>query len=161
MNRLISRIEEANRSQEDEDSHEKSGKQFKTDKKGNYRYFSDEDDLSEEEDSYEEKKRSPYENSTGRKTLLLNRTFTGREDWNRETLQAQSYDRTFILNGPVVKVYQTADDDGGQYDHAQIQHVTDLPPIYWNKSDDPIMPSNLLLHENEGKLVFLNERDPT
>ncbi len=24
---------------------------------------------------------------------------------NRELVQAQSYDRTFILNGPVVKVY--------------------------------------------------------
>lgn len=62
LNRLVSRIEEASRSQE-EDSHSQSApsKQFQTDKKGNFRYFSDEDedDLSEEEDSYEEQKKSP------------------------------------------------------------------------------------------------------
>ena len=62
----------------------------------------------------------------------MNRTVTGQnEDFNRETLQAQCYDRTFILNGPVVKVYQTAEDSGLGFikDQTKIQHVTDLPMI--------------------------------
>jgi hypothetical protein len=79
---------------------------------------------------------------------------------NRETLQAQSYDRTFILNGPVVKVYQAAEDSFGAGDHAQVQHVTDLPLIM-GKNKDPVMPTNLLLHDNEGQLVFKNDNDPS
>ena len=59
MNRLVSRIEEASRSQEDDDSqhYRKVGssaasKERKTDKYGNYRYFdeSEDDDYFSEED---------------------------------------------------------------------------------------------------------------
>lgn len=81
-------------------------------------------------------------------------------DFNRETLQAQSYDRTFILGGPVIKVYQTAEESGlgNVYDHQRISHVMDMP-IIKNHDDDIVVPSNLLLHDNEGKLAFKNEKD--
>ena len=84
------------------------------------------------------------------------------ENRNRETLQAQSYDRTFILNGPVVKVYETAEESGlgNVYDHQKISFVTDLPTIK-NKDGDSITPSNLLLHDNENQLVFKSESDPS
>jgi hypothetical protein len=38
--------------------------------------------------------------------------------------------------------------------------VTDLPLIM-GKNKDPVMPTNLLLHDNEGQLVFKNDNDPS
>lgn len=37
-----------------------------------------------------------------------------REGENRETMQAQSYDRAFVVNGPVVKVYKNGEEN--EYD---------------------------------------------
>lgn len=34
-----------------------------------------------------------------------------REGKNRECLQALSYDRAFVVNGPVIKVYKNGDDE--------------------------------------------------
>ena len=89
-------------------------------------------------------------------------TFTGKEERNKETIQAQSYDRTFILSGPVIKVYQTAEESGLGFvsDQLKISHVTDLPIVKTAKGDI-VQPSNLLLHDSEGQLVFKNEVDPS
>ena len=50
---------------------------------------------------------------------------------NKELIQAQTYDRTFILNGPIVKVYQNAEESGlgNVYDHQRLVHCLDLPAI--------------------------------
>lgn len=52
-------------------------------------------------------------------------------------------------------------DDGGSSTAGQayITHVTDMPPLF--SSEDLVKPMNLLLHDNEGQLVFKNERDPS
>ncbi len=34
-------------------------------------------------------------------------------------------------------------------------------PVLKDLHNQPIMPSNLLLHDNEGQLVFKNESDPS
>ncbi|CDW81218.1 UNKNOWN [Stylonychia lemnae] len=79
---------------------------------------------------------------------------------NRELIQAQSYDRTFILNGPVVKVYQNAEDSGigNHYDHQRLNHCLDLPVIK-DSQGNSINPSNLMLHNSESQLVFRNENE--
>ena len=35
-----------------------------------------------------------------------------RDGENRECLQAMAYDRAFVINGPVVKVYKNGEEDG-------------------------------------------------
>ena len=45
-------------------------------------------------------------------------------------------------------------------EHTQLEHCTDLPVIV-DKDHDPIVPTNLLLHDNEGQLVFRNDKDPS
>jgi hypothetical protein len=66
------------------------------------------------------------------------------------------------LNGPVVKVYETAEESGfgNVYDHQKLSYVTDLP-TFKNKDGDYVNPSNLLLHDNENQLVFKSESDPS
>ena len=49
---------------------------------------------------------------------------------------------------------------GNMCDHQRISLVTDLP-IIKNADGDEITPSNLLLHDNEGQLVFKSESDPS
>lgn len=132
-------IEEASSSSQEHSQYSSSRKQ---DREGKFRYF----DSSDEEYGQEEQEEETKNGSGGK----ANQTFTGSQEYNRETLQAQMYDRTFILNGPVVKVYQTAEDYlGKQFDQAQMSHVTDLP-IIMNRDHDTVMPSNLLLHDGEG-----------
>lgn len=42
-----------------------------------------------------------------------------------------TYDRTFILNGPIIKVYQNAEESvsGSNYDQQKLTYTLDLPPI--------------------------------
>ena len=152
----MSRIEEASRSQEEDSQHYRA---HKTDKHGNYRYYDDSED--DKEDYFSEEEEESKHSAKPRQSVLINRTFTGTADINRETLQAQCYDRTFILSGPVVKVYQTAEEGlGFVREHAELQHVTDMPLIM-GKDHEPIIPTNLLLHDNEGQMVFKNEKEPS
>ena len=68
------------------------------------------------------------------------------------------YDRTFILNGPIVKVYKNAEDSiVGERTYQKLDHQMDFPVIK-NYDNETIRPRNLMLHENEGKLVFLDEK---
>ena len=78
---------------------------------------------------------------------------------NRETLQAQMYDRTFTLHGPVIKVYKTADEDNDG-PHQRLAHQMNFPKIK-NEKGQTIQPTNMLLHNNESQLIFMNESDPS
>lgn len=42
-----------------------------------------------------------------------------------------SYERTFLVNGPIIKVYQNAEDSvsGSNYDQQKLKYTLDLPPI--------------------------------
>jgi len=61
-----------------------------------------------------------------------------------------------------VKVYQTAEESGlgNIYDTQKISFVTDLPVIKDHRGD-AVTPANLLLHDQEGQLVFKSESDPS
>jgi VID27 C-terminal WD40-like domain len=62
-----------------------------------------------------------------------------------------------------VKVYRTAEEEstlGYFNDQQKIQHVTDLP-IVKEADGSVVTPSNLLLFDNEGKMVFKNEKNPS
>ena len=76
---------------------------------------------------------------------------------NRESVQAHSYDRTFIVSGPVVKVYKQADaqEDRGKL---ALNYEMALPKL---KSEDgfTIRPSNVMLHDQESRLIFTDEND--
>jgi len=77
---------------------------------------------------------------------------------NSESIQAHGYDRTFIVSGPVVKVYKEAD-------HQDSEHhglAFDMKfPILRNDEDQPVKPCNLMLHNNESQMIFCNQHDPT
>ena len=77
------------------------------------------------------------------------------EDCNKETVQAYCFDRTFVLNGPIIKVYKNAEDEA-QNNYQQLVEEMSFPLIKdLNKLD--INPSNLLLHNNENNLMFMDE----
>lgn len=153
MERILNRLEQSAILEASHSSQEYSSQQ---DNQGNYKYYD-----SAEEDYYEKENNSEdegeEESKHDRQQRIMNRTQTGQDQVNRETLQAQSYDRTFILSGPIIKVYRQDDSINGNL--ANIVHVTDMPPIF--SSTDSVTPVNLLLHDNEGQLVFKNERDPS
>eukprot|EP00347_Sterkiella_histriomuscorum_P022900 403336735 len=79
---------------------------------------------------------------------------------NKELVQAQTYDRTFILNGPIVKVYQNAEESGfgNEYEHQRLQHTLDLPALK-DQNGNQIVPQNLILANNESNLIFNNEKE--
>jgi len=52
---------------------------------------------------------SKYEEEESRIDLDLEEEF--RDNENRESIQAQGYDRTFVVNGPVVKIYKSAEEE--------------------------------------------------
>lgn len=78
--------------------------------------------------------------------------------YNKETLQAQLYDRKFILNGPVIKVYQNSDESfSGGLAKQRLSHIMDFP-IIKSYDNQPLNPSNLTLFDNENKLGFIDEK---
>ena len=75
---------------------------------------------------------------------------------NSESLQAMQYDSTFVVSGPVVKVYRQADANDPENDRmALIKNF----PILKDEEDQVIKPCNLMLHRGEGSLLFCNELD--
>lgn len=75
---------------------------------------------------------------------------------NTESLQAMSYDGTFVVSGPVVKVYRQADADDPENDKLSL--IKNFP-LLRDEGNEVIKPCNLMLHNGEGSLVFCNERD--
>lgn len=49
-----------------------------------------------------------------------------RDNENRESVQAQSYDRTFVVNGPVVKIYKSAEEET-DLQNQRMEYVMHLP----------------------------------
>lgn len=76
---------------------------------------------------------------------------------NRESLQAHSYDRTFIVSGPVVKVYKSAEEQEARGKVA-LSYEMALPKLR-NQDGFVIRPSNVMLHDQESRLVFTDEND--
>lgn len=69
---------------------------------------------------------------------------------NSEAIQAQTYDRTFIVNGPVVKVYKPETDN--------LQFNMNFP-ILKNEESDVIHPCNIMLHSTDNNLIFSDKND--
>mmetsp|Transcript_29781 Transcript_29781/g.28950 ORF Transcript_29781/g.28950 Transcript_29781/m.28950 type:complete len:87 (+) Transcript_29781:462-722(+) len=72
---------------------------------------------------------------------------------NKETISATLYDRTFVLNGPIIKVYKTDD---------QMASSTKLVkeinfPVIKNFENQQVDPNNLLLFNNESSLMFMDQ----
>ena len=68
-----------------------------------------------------------------------------------EQIQAHSYERTFVVQGPVVKVYKRGD-DSVNYDMSF--------PVLKNENDESIInPSSLILHNGESQMIFTDKND--
>ena len=74
------------------------------------------------------------------------------ESENSEIVQAHGYDRQFLVQGPIVKVYKRGEEDGDQLKLQQIQNF----PLLKNDQNDIITPTNLMLHSNESNLIFMD-----
>ena len=77
------------------------------------------------------------------------------DDENTESIQAQSYDRSFVINGPQVKVYKKADEGDNQRGLILDSNL----PILFNEDGHKIRPQNAILLQNEGKLIFNDSND--
>jgi superfamily II DNA or RNA helicase len=69
-------------------------------------------------------------------------------------VQAQSYERTFIVSGSVVKVYKKAEADEGR----SLTFDMNLP-ILKNEEGNKIKPCNVMLHNSEGQMIFCDKND--
>lgn len=78
-------------------------------------------------------------------------------DTNRESIQAQSYDRTFIVSGPVVKVYKQAEEQDLR-NKVALAYEMALPKLK-DANGLTIRPSNVMLHDQESRLIFTDEND--
>jgi len=78
-----------------------------------------------------------------------------RNQGNRECMQAMGYDRAFVVNGPVVKVYKNGEDD---LENQQLKYLMHLPVIY-DKKNQVIEPSNMLMHNNESGMMFVDKNN--
>ena len=81
-----------------------------------------------------------------------------RDGDNKECLQAMQYDRAFVLNGPVVKVYKNSDDEEVQ-NQQRLKYLMHLPLVKDGKTGEVIEPKNLTLHNGESSLLFLDGKD--
>jgi len=82
-----------------------------------------------------------------------------RDGENRECIQAMAYDRAFVINGPVVKVYKNGDEeDEGQSDSNRLKYLMHLPVIR-DQRGDILEPTNMMLHNNESSMLFIDKND--
>jgi hypothetical protein len=65
---------------------------------------------------------------------------------NSQMIQAQGYDRSFIVSGPVIKVFKDADHEDSQLRRLALDMTL---PVLRNDDGDIIRPANLMLHNNE------------
>ena len=80
-----------------------------------------------------------------------------RDGDNKECLQAMQYDRAFVLNGPVVKVYKNSDENEIA-NQQRLKYLMHLPVIKDNKGQI-IEPRNITLHNNESSMLFLDSKN--
>ena len=81
-----------------------------------------------------------------------------REGENKECLQALAYDRAFVVNGPVVKVYKNGEDEDQGDDQQRLKYLMHLPVIRDSRGDI-LEPTNMMLHNNESSLLFIDKND--
>lgn len=80
-----------------------------------------------------------------------------REGANEETIQAMTYDRAFVTNGPVIKVFKNSEEvDKHQQ---KLKYMMHLPALKDPKHGGFFEPVNLLLHNNESSMLFIDKRD--
>ena len=80
-----------------------------------------------------------------------------RDGENKECLQAMSYDRAFVVNGPVVKVYKNSEEED-QTDQQRLKYLMHLP-VMKDDRGDILEPTNILLHNNESSILFVDKND--
>ena len=74
---------------------------------------------------------------------------------NSESVQAHTYDRTFVVQGPVVKIYKEADEQSSE---RGIKYETKLPRIK-NEAGEYIRPTSVILHKGESNMIFTDAND--
>lgn len=62
------------------------------------------------------------------------------------------------MNGPVVKVYKNGEDDEGNGDQSRLKYLMHLPVIRDTRGD-VLEPSNMMLHNNESSMLFIDKND--
>ena len=80
-----------------------------------------------------------------------------RDGKNKECLQAMSYDRAFVVSGPVVKVYKNSEDED-LADQQRLKYLMHCP-VMKDERGDILEPTNLMLHSNESSLMFIDKND--
>ena len=80
-----------------------------------------------------------------------------RDGQNRECLQAMAYDRAFVVSGPVIKVYKNSEDDD-ENDQNRLKYLMHLPVIR-DQRGDVMEPTNIMLHNNESSMLFIDKND--
>lgn len=81
-----------------------------------------------------------------------------RDGENKECLQALAYDRAFVVNGPVIKVYKNGEDEEGESDQNRLKYLMHLPVIR-DQRGDVLEPTNMMLHNNESSMLFIDKND--
>ena len=81
-----------------------------------------------------------------------------RDGDNKECMQAMQYDRAFVLNGPVVKVYKNSEDNEIATQQ-RLKYLMHLPVIKDDKGQI-LEPRNMTLHNNESSMLFLDSKNP-
>lgn len=90
-----------------------------------YEYDQDDQNLKDIDDIFE--RQEAYDAEESRLDQDLEPEF--REGDNKECLQALAYDRAFVVNGPVVKVYKNGDDEDQDEDQQRLKYLMHLPII--------------------------------
>ena len=75
------------------------------------------------------------------------------EDDINETIMTHTYDSAFITKGPVVKMYQRADETTGK-----MQEKLTLP-AFKDEEGNIVKPCNLMVHNQEKSLIFSDKHD--
>ena len=124
-----------------------------------YEYDRQEEDLDQLEDIDElYSRQEAYEEEESRLDEDLEEEFRNGE--NKECLQALAYDRAFVVNGPVVKVYKNGDDDeASAAGQDRLQYLMHLPVIRDTRGD-VLEPTNMMLHNQESSMLFIDKNDP-
>ena len=73
-------------------------------------------------------------------------------------MQALAYDRAFVVNGPVVKIYKNGEDEGGDENSGRLKYLMHLPVIKDDRGD-VLEPCNIMLHNNESSMLFIDKND--
>ena len=114
----------------------------------------EEEDLEDIDEMYS--RQEAYEEDESRLDDDLDPEF--RDAGNTECLQALAYDRAFVVNGPVIKVYKNGEDEDQSSDQQRLKYMMHLPVIRDNQGD-VLEPMNMMLHNNESSMLFVDKKN--